>query len=506
MYGLFHALPQDNTPTNATTHFFDRAIIDHFGGDAGTGSTWKQRYFVDETFWCGNGCPILLLIGNEAPAGPISSYMYMYGLASKHSALMVVLEHRFYGASTPHMMDLSTRNLNFLTSEQALADLAVFLQYFCSFDPRKPDTQSSPPLRLKATTANASKVVAFGYSYGGALAAWAKLKYPSLLAGAVASSAPLHVEENFEQYHELVAVAMTNPFVGGSEACSSTIKEGVTALRDLVVSTTPMGTDPSLPVALRPCTPIASADDLAAYELNISSVFYAVQGSRADYTPYNIIKAMCDAATNRTANQTALESFTAAMHAAYTLWIHPNPPPSCSASSWQDLIAQYSNTTADPSDEWNRRQWQWQKCNEFGWFHTSTGAGSLVKALSTLTVEQIGLERCRQEFGLSDEYTGPHAQWTNTNFGDRDLRAENVVLVHGSMDPWHTLGAVNASDPFFQSCVGSGPCPSQKLPSSAKLVFMENQSHVQDMLIWDTSVATAWAHQEIAASVAGFLA
>ena len=50
-------------------------------------------------------------------------------MAQNYSALLVSLEHRFYGESIPGN-DCSTKNLKYLTVDQALADLAGFLQYY----------------------------------------------------------------------------------------------------------------------------------------------------------------------------------------------------------------------------------------------------------------------------------------------------------------------------------------------------------------------------------------
>jgi pimeloyl-ACP methyl ester carboxylesterase len=61
---------------------------------------------------------------------------------------------------------------------------------------------STPPLRLPAATW-ASAWVAFGGSYPGSLATWLKLKYPSLLRGAVGSSAPVFAEYDYVQYAEV---------------------------------------------------------------------------------------------------------------------------------------------------------------------------------------------------------------------------------------------------------------------------------------------------------------
>lgn len=62
--------------------------------------------------------------------------------------------------------DLSVENLQFLNSEQALADLAAFVQAM------------NEKFKLEQ-----SKWICFGGSYPGSLSAWFRLKYPHLVAG-----------------------------------------------------------------------------------------------------------------------------------------------------------------------------------------------------------------------------------------------------------------------------------------------------------------------------------
>jgi pimeloyl-ACP methyl ester carboxylesterase len=86
---------------------------------------------------------------------------------------------------------------------KALEDAARFVAYVSACDPAAAaDGLSTPPLRLPAATW-ASAWVAFGGSYPGSLATWLKLKYPSLLRGAVGSSAPVFAEYDYVQYAEV---------------------------------------------------------------------------------------------------------------------------------------------------------------------------------------------------------------------------------------------------------------------------------------------------------------
>lgn len=72
-------------------------------------------------------------------------------------------------------------SLYYLSSEQALADLAYFIESTnkrYSFDKN-------------------TKWIAFGGSYPGSLAAWLREKYPNLVHGSVSSSGPLLAKADF---------------------------------------------------------------------------------------------------------------------------------------------------------------------------------------------------------------------------------------------------------------------------------------------------------------------
>jgi len=72
--------------------------------------------------------------------------------------------------------NLNTTNLLYLNIEQALADIAEFINII---------TNENENLLFNA------KWVVFGGSYAGNLAAWSRMKYPQLIHAAVSSSSTL---------------------------------------------------------------------------------------------------------------------------------------------------------------------------------------------------------------------------------------------------------------------------------------------------------------------------
>uniref|UniRef100_A0A8B9QPM8 Lysosomal Pro-X carboxypeptidase n=1 Tax=Anas platyrhynchos TaxID=8839 RepID=A0A8B9QPM8_ANAPL len=129
-----------------------------------------QRYLIADQHWKKDNGPILFYTGNE---GDITWFCnntgFMWDVAEELNAMLVFAEHRYYGESLPFGNESfsDSKHLNYLTSEQALADFAVLIEY------------------LKETIAGArySPVIAIGGSYGGMLAAWFRMKYPHVVVG-----------------------------------------------------------------------------------------------------------------------------------------------------------------------------------------------------------------------------------------------------------------------------------------------------------------------------------
>ena len=128
--------------------------------------TYKQRYWVSNQYWDGKG-PIFIYICGEYRCTVPSTRLYPFMVGSQYNAQFLVLEHRFYGDSQP-MPDWSLDSLQYLNSEQGLADLAYFLGMI---------------------NENNVEVVVVGGSYPGALSAWFRSRYPHIAIASWASSA-----------------------------------------------------------------------------------------------------------------------------------------------------------------------------------------------------------------------------------------------------------------------------------------------------------------------------
>ncbi|CAN0089214.1 unnamed protein product [Ectocarpus fasciculatus] len=150
----------------------------------------------------------------------------MWENAPAFNALLVFAEHRFYGESLPFGAPDKRREylrqaMLFCTAgtPQALADYARLVTAL------KHDLG-----------AEGAPVVAFGGSYGGMLASWLRLKYPHVVHGAIAASAPVLALEglcnptpNPEAFAETVTAA-AGPAGGAADSCAANVRRAFSAV------------------------------------------------------------------------------------------------------------------------------------------------------------------------------------------------------------------------------------------------------------------------------------
>ncbi|XP_028795512.1 lysosomal Pro-X carboxypeptidase isoform X3 [Neltuma alba] len=322
-----------NTGGLYRTEFYTQ-ILDHFDFNPQSYQTFQQRYLINDTHWGGASkkAPIFVYTGNE---GDIEWFAqntgFMFETAPYFKALLVFIEHRFYGKSIPFGGDKERGNWNssevgYLSSTQALADYATLI-----VDLKK---------NLSATD---SPVIVFGGSYGGMLAAWFRMKYPHVALGALASSAPIL------QFLDLVSPytfndIITQDFRSESENCYRVLKGSWKEIEE--AGNKPGGLD-ILRKSFRICKNYISSDALTSW-LRGALIYTAM----TDYpTPSNFmsplpaypVKKMCEAIdSSGSGNDTFAKLYAAA-----------------------NIFYNYSGTATcfdlqDDSDPHGLALWQWQ--------------------------------------------------------------------------------------------------------------------------------------------------
>ena len=174
-----HDTPQPSS-VNCTWKYFEQKL-DHFGS---LKTTYQQRYCIYDKYWKaaseagfentnGEQAPIFFYVGNESPVEEyVNNTGLMWDQGEKMGALIVFAEHRYEGKSMPKMHGVPAC-ISYCTSAQALADYVVLIA------------------ALKKEFNTNAPVTAFGGSYGGMLAGWIRMKYPDVITGAIAASAPV---------------------------------------------------------------------------------------------------------------------------------------------------------------------------------------------------------------------------------------------------------------------------------------------------------------------------
>ncbi|KYQ93111.1 peptidase S28 family protein [Tieghemostelium lacteum] len=397
---------------NITQYYWYNQILNHY--DEQDQRTFAQRYWYNDLYYNYNkGGPIILYINGEGPvSGPPSSQQDATVIyAEALGALIVTLEHRYYGNSSP-FQDLSTENLKFLTSQQALNDLANFVLDFAQ----------------NITNFN-GKIITIGGSYSGALSAWFRLKFPHITVGALASSGVVNAILDFTAFDEWVAHSAGNDCADALRLVTKTAELYVLSGNGLKIKT------------------MFNAQTL----VEDGDFFYWLADSMAEGIQYGFHDQLCLPLINAMNNNGDM----LATYANYTanVWGVYLGTPAEYATSWQQ------NTTHDI--EKADRQWWYQVCTEFGYFQNAPSSGSIRSSFVNMTYHK---DHCLQVFGLLKDGSQlwPDTEAVNYYYGGNHTAGTNIIFTEGSQDPWSRSSILHeeyATEPLFVvTCENCGHC------------------------------------------------
>ena len=350
-------------------------------------ATFGQRYFIDSKYaTAGENAPVFYIICGEWNCAGTGSYSSVERLARETGAHLVALEHRYYGESLP-FRKLTSERLSHLTLEEAINDLAAFQKH------------AMENLGLKG------KWVAFGGSYAGTLAAFYRLKHPELVVGALASSAPVLVKAEFNEYDAHVASVINQT------TCGDLVRDAVAEIEERM----------STPEGLAEVKALFQALDIR----DEGDFLYVVADMLAAAVQYGRHSAFC--------NELARGEDRVAAYARAGLAIMRALGMSAVEMSVQ------SAETQDITPDSYFRQWMWQSCQEFGWFQVANGSGSDTSRSSRIDLDYHD-RACQRLYGKPRAADGSlNAIWYAPLFNPETTR---IIFTNGSNDPWLRLSIV----------------------------------------------------------------
>ncbi|CAK9150485.1 unnamed protein product [Ilex paraguariensis] len=383
--------------------FFYTQTLDHFNYRPESYTTFKQRYVINSKYWGGanESAPIFVYLGSEAPLDrDLNSIGFLTDNAAHFKALLVYIEHRFYGKSNPlGSIDKAIENeemRGYFNSAQALADYAEVLLYL----KKKLHAQNSP-------------VIVVGGSYGGMLAAWFRLKYPHITLGALASSAPILYFNDITPQNGFYSV-VTKDFKDASESCYETIQKSWSEIDK--VASKPNGLS-NLRQRFKTCSTLKDSSELKAYLDSIYS-----QAAQYNAPPRYPVTGICRGIDGESEGTDILGRIFAGVVA------------NKGERSCYDI-----NEYKYPSE--TKMGWAWQQCSEM-MMPIGRGVDDTMFPPEPFNSNSF-IEDCKSMFGVV-----PRPHWVSTYYGGQDIKlvlkrfASNIIFSNGLKDPYSSGGVL----------------------------------------------------------------
>lgn len=395
-----HPNQKENASADFETFSYKQAL-DHFNYNPESYSVFNQKYMINSKYWGGarHMAPIFVYLGAEAP---LTTGHLLADLAQEFRALLLFIEHRFYGESVPFGMKMEQVVANatvrgYFNSAQALADYAEVI-----LDVKK---------KLHAPH---SPVVVFGGSYGGMLASWFRLKYPHVALGALASSAPiLYFDQITPQ--DAYYLVVTKDFRETSETCYKTIRDSWAEINKVANKTNGLS---YLTKKFKTCSELSDVWELKNFLMGKYAA--AAQYGRP---PVYKATAICNAIDDGAHTSDILDRIFSGVVAYY------GAEKAC------------YNTTQSSFDSQTSLGWAWQSCSDMV---MPIGIGPKNPMFETQPYSWTqSMAYCKSQYGVL-----PRPHWITTYFGGQDIKlilerfGSNIIFSNGLRDPYSSAGVL----------------------------------------------------------------
>jgi hypothetical protein len=408
--------------------------IDHFHNESRyephSNGTFDLRYWFDATYYREGGPVIVLESGETDGTGrlPFLQKGIVAQLAQATGGLGVILEHRYYGTSFP-TPNLSTENLRFLTTEQALADVAYYA------------THVKFPGVEQDLTAPGTPWIVYGGSYAGAMAAFLRVVYPDVFWGAISSSGVTVAVYEYWDYFEPIRQFAPPDCVKATQQVTNVVdnillKQNNTAkikpLKDAynlgnVTDNRDFANVLSLGITWWQSTnwdPEDNSPEFYYYCRNMTTTpLYDPDDSLRD-TVQDLLLA------GGYGSNPELENIMLNSIGYFNL----TQVQECTKET-QDACFTTQNATFYAQDDLSQaawRSWNYQVCTEYGYIQTGNTPKDILPLISrTLDLKYL-TSFCKSAFNIT---TPPDIDRVN-RYGGYDIEYSRLAIIGGEADPW----------------------------------------------------------------------
>ncbi|KAB5547551.1 hypothetical protein DKX38_010957 [Salix brachista] len=398
---------------------------------------FQQRYYEFLDYFRVPDGPIFLKICGESSCdgiandyiGQITGFCrrLITVLAKKFGAAVVSLEHRYYGKSLP-FKSTTTENLRYLSSKQALFDLAVFRQYYqASLNLSQkllewPFICITESLNLKLNrTGVENPWFVFGVSYSGALSAWFRLKFPHLTCGSLASSAVVLAVYNYSEFDQQIGES------AGAE-CKAALQETTQLVEERLASNKKA---------------VKTLFGAAGLEIDGDFLYFLADAAAIAFQYGNPDKLCSPLVQAKKDGEDLVE--------VYAKYVKEYYVGNFGVSSQTYDQRHLKDTTLNENT--GDRLWWFQVCTEVAYFQVAPTNDSI---RSSQVDSRYHLDLCKKVFG-EDIY--PEVDTTNLYYGGTNIAGSKIIFTNGSQDPWrHASKQISSPDmpSFVMSCHNCG--------------------------------------------------
>ncbi|KAF4972486.1 hypothetical protein FSARC_958 [Fusarium sarcochroum] len=434
--------------------------VDHFHNESiyepHSDKKFPLRYWFDAQYYRQGG-PVIILASGETSGEdrlPFLEHGILKLLANATGGIGVILEHRYYGTSFP-VPDLKTKNLRFLSTEQALADTAYFAEHV-----------KFPGLEKHNLTASNTPYIIYGGSYAGAFAAFARKIYPDVFWGGISSSGVTAAIIDYWEYFEAARLfapgdcakvtqkltrVVDNILLGEDKEVKKQLKIafGLLGLRDddfaYTISQGIGGLQGNN------WDPSTDSSDFGLYCGSVSSDALLFASTR-HLTPY--VKKWLSSHGNKSEVKYLTNRFL--NYIGYVRQsVESAKTGSCKDKTLNECYSMRGSINETGLDQGMLRSWTYQTCTQWGYWQTGSGVpkGQLPLVSRLIDIEYNTIP-CREEFNITDP---PNVESIN-KLGGFNFSYPRVAFIDGEYDPWraatpHAIGLPprksTVSEPFI---------------------------------------------------------